>query len=466
MTIAVFGTFDVANYGDLLFPLLAGRRLAAIDESACAVAPTACRPMQDAAPTRSVDELLDPGDADGPISDLSGVLLGGGNLLHASATSRVYGALDPPRPFAYPSLWMGAAQLATRRGVPLAWNAPGVPAPLAPAAAAALSLASREARPRAVRDEGSRALLAAAGIEAEVVPDTGLDVSELWDLDELLDVHRGLAGDVAADGRTVAFHVSPRRVLDDTTALAVAFDAIAKGLDATPLLVAVGPCHDDGALLERIAAELDRPAIVLANPQRLVEIAAAIAGSVAYFGSSMHGAITAVAYGRRAALVAARADHKLAGLCDHLQGALPRHERWAEAVAAVETLPSEDAVGEAVAAARQRLDAHWQGVLASLAGPARKNTDVDDAGLMRRLLEEVLAETAVRARQLGDGLDRAREVIGIRETRLARTDLELAKLRAECARLKTALEDTERDRSIIAKLAAAQPGQAPPPDAS
>jgi len=459
MTIAVFGTFDVANYGDLLFPLLAGRRLAAIDENVRAVAPTACRPMQDAATTLSVDDLLDPRGSDEAIPALSGVLLGGGNLLHASATSRVYGALEPPRPFAYPSLWLGAARLAARHGVPLAWNAPGAPAALAPAAAAAMSVASRDARPRAVRDEGSRAILAAAGIDAELAPDPGLDVSDLWDRNELLALHRELVGEVAPNGRTVAFHVSPRRVLDDVATVAAAFDGIATALDATPLLVAIGPCHDDGALLERIAAELDRPAVVLAHPQRLIEIAASIAGSVAYLGSSMHGAITAVAYGRRAVLVAARADHKLAGLCDHLNGALPRHERWGEAVVALDSWPSEEVVAEVVADARRRLDAHWQGVLASLVGsaPSSANTaDVEDAALMRRLLEEVLAETAARARHLEHGLDRAQQVIGLRETRLQRQDTELGKLRAETARLATALVETERDRARIAAIAARQ----------
>lgn len=453
MTIAVFGTFDVANYGDLLFPLLAERRLAAIDENVRAVAPTACRPMQDAATTLSVDDLLDPRRSNEAIPALSGVLLGGGNLLHASATSRVYGALDPPRPFAYPSLWMGAARLAARHGVPLAWNAPGAPATLAPAAAAAMSVASRAARPRAVRDEGSRAILAAAGIDAELAPDPGLDVSDLWDRDELLTLHRELVSEIAPNGRTVAFHVSPRRVLDDVATLAAAFDAIATALDATPLLVAVGPCHDDGALLKRIAAKLDRPAVVLARPQRLIEIAAAIAGSVAYLGSSMHGAITAVAYGRRAVFVAARADHKLAGLCDHLDGALPLHERWSEAVAALDSWPSEEVVAEVVADARRRLDAHWQRVLASLAGSAPDSShavDVEDAGLMRRLLEELLSETAARTRHLELGLDRAQQAIGLREARLERQDAELGKLRAETARLATALAETERDRASIA----------------
>lgn len=47
-----------------------------------------------------------------------------------------------------------------------------------------------------------------------------------------------------------------------------------------------------------------RPVLVVDRPRSLCELAACIARSQAYIGSSLHGAITACAFGVKAAIVA------------------------------------------------------------------------------------------------------------------------------------------------------------------
>lgn len=54
-----------------------------------------------------------------------GILIGGGNIVHAGPANLVDYEGDGPG-FAYAALWLGATVAATLRNVPVIWNAPGV----------------------------------------------------------------------------------------------------------------------------------------------------------------------------------------------------------------------------------------------------------------------------------------------------------------------------------------------------
>jgi hypothetical protein len=125
LRIAHFGTFDVENYGDLLFPLVLERRLADVCDDFVHVSPANGAPdWEGCAPTVGFDEFL----REGPKVD--GVVIGGGQILRASPTPLGIYDRGGVSPFVtYPSLWLGAAYVAARDGLPLCWNAPGVPAP-------------------------------------------------------------------------------------------------------------------------------------------------------------------------------------------------------------------------------------------------------------------------------------------------------------------------------------------------
>jgi hypothetical protein len=117
--IAIFGTFDVENYGDLLFPLLAQQRLAPEGMDLVAVSPTAgVTRYRDTVPVISLAEFAKTANS------FDGILIGGGNIVHI----RDFG-LPGYDENAYPALWAGATAHALRHGLPVAWNAPGVLAP-------------------------------------------------------------------------------------------------------------------------------------------------------------------------------------------------------------------------------------------------------------------------------------------------------------------------------------------------
>ena len=114
------GTFDVANYGDLLFPLIAEAELSerlgdvtlhrfSLDQDHAAMA---------------VREVISVAALPDMIRGLDGLLIGGGFLIRFDKhVARGYG---PPSPAIHhpTGYWLTPALLALQHDVPLVWNAP------------------------------------------------------------------------------------------------------------------------------------------------------------------------------------------------------------------------------------------------------------------------------------------------------------------------------------------------------
>ena len=177
--IGIVGTFDVQNFGDLLFPLLAERELR---ERLGDVTVTAYSHGEMARPdwpfaVRPLARLGQDLDEQG----LDVVIVGGGHLVRFDKNvAPGYGSTSPAvhHPTGY---WLTPTLVAGAAGVPVAWNAlgasPDTPAWARPLVAAALQVASYVS----VRDEPSaRELRAvASSVDVEVVPDTAFGVTRL-----------------------------------------------------------------------------------------------------------------------------------------------------------------------------------------------------------------------------------------------------------------------------------------------
>jgi hypothetical protein len=180
--VAMVGTFDVANYGDLLLPLIAahelGRRLGSSYE------PTlySYRPMSGGwwpYGVRTLARLRE------EISQFELLLLGGGQLIRFDrGFPDGYGPSDANvhHPL---GLWLTPMLLAAAAGVPIAWNAPGVSADipfwLDPLIAAGVAATGH----LAVRDATSAELLRGrvSRAPARIVPDSGFGAARLLDRD-------------------------------------------------------------------------------------------------------------------------------------------------------------------------------------------------------------------------------------------------------------------------------------------
>jgi len=171
--IGIVGTFDVRNYGDLLFPLIAEaelrRRLG--DVAIRAFSYHAKRTPEWPYEVTSVVDL--------PHADLDALLIGGGFLIRFDKDV----ALDylPPDGIHHPTgYWLTPALVALQRGIPVVWNAPGMHCNDVPRwAGPLLKLALGNSSYVAVRDEPSRAALRHFANGIEVVPDTAFGISRL-----------------------------------------------------------------------------------------------------------------------------------------------------------------------------------------------------------------------------------------------------------------------------------------------
>ncbi|MEY2460500.1 MAG: hypothetical protein QOG30_2330, partial [Acidimicrobiaceae bacterium] len=150
-TIGVVGAFDVQNFGDLLFPLVARteleRRLGPVE-----LVPFSYRPMGSGEWPYSVASLADFGAA---VGDLDLLLVGGGDLIRGDANvAPGYRPTDTrtPHPF---GLWLVPTLVAGAAGVPVVWNSVGVLPTLSPSLAPLLEAAVGAVAHLAVRDDYS-----------------------------------------------------------------------------------------------------------------------------------------------------------------------------------------------------------------------------------------------------------------------------------------------------------------------
>ena len=318
-TTVIFGAFDRHNFGDLLFPHVLDALLPGENIVCAGLAERDMRPWGGHR-VRAWHALRD---------ELKGaevhLLHAGGELLTCSAWQAAVMLLPPQEAQAHiayltqhpqeQAAWVrrmtGSSArapyvMASRRWPELtsvAFHAVGgVNLPALPARMRDEVLASlQSANHVSVRDQTTQAHLRAAGLSAELVPDAAVRVAELFATTisqhatqgEVLRLREALPQGYLAVQFSAAFG-------DDATVatLAAQLDELAAstGLGMVLFRAGAAPWHDDLALLQRVAARMVSPHVRVMESLHLWDIAALIASSRGYCGSSLHGRIVAMAH--------------------------------------------------------------------------------------------------------------------------------------------------------------------------
>lgn len=180
LCVGMAGTFDIENYGDLLFPLIAAAALKRRDRR-IQIVPFSVNGKMDSSwpfPVRPTEEII------ASIPSLSAMLIGGGQIVRFD--DRYYPVpvpADVDMPVAY---WLIPALQAALVGKPVIWNAVGVctgslRAPWYDALLRQVLAASYFIGVRDVVSQNDLAQRAPnAGIE--FLPDTAFGLSRLWPL--------------------------------------------------------------------------------------------------------------------------------------------------------------------------------------------------------------------------------------------------------------------------------------------
>lgn len=372
-TVLVSGMFDMNNYGDLLFPLVARQRLAEAGFGLVPVAPVgSSADFPDALPTVDIGTMMDASR-----QPAAGILIGGGYIIHAHSLDFLdhYAGAGLGN-WCGAGLWLGATLAAAMRDIPVAWNAPGVPHPFSARQHRLLAPALQAASYVSVRDEGSRRLLApqeATGIA--VVPDPIADLPRLWPKAQLAADYRRLLArkGVPPATRLLALHLRNRSIAGiDRAALGAALRDFAAGQGLMPMLVAVGESHDDPAVARQLAGQIGAPLLLLDDPLSLREITAALAHSALYVGASLHGYIVTAAYGVPGVLVARPRYNKFSGFLAQTGRPQDLAGDWTEALRiAAQRRPTS---GESFVpfTVTMALDRHWGRIAEAFAAPGAR----------------------------------------------------------------------------------------------
>lgn len=284
--IAHFGAFDHDSYGDLLFPKVAEFLFPDFDLTHVALT-SGKTAWTDACPVIGIDEAIRRADWDG-------ILVGGGDIIHTAEWRTKKWKREIFTPFCgLPALWMGSAFLSTKLNIPVAWNAPGVPSPFpdwfAESAKSALGCCDYVA----VRDVASRANLtttAKSGIA--VVPDSAVAIARMWPRRETRD--HIVISPSRSDAATRASEINGM-IEQLTQTLGILRDDVV----AAPLMrweseeSSGAPKDFSVSIAARAASECES----------LKSAALLIGESRGYIGNSLHGLITAIAYGVPAVII-------------------------------------------------------------------------------------------------------------------------------------------------------------------
>jgi len=297
MKVAQFGAFDLRDYQDLLFPLIAAQQLRGIsDLKLAAVSSAGCKSaFDDATSNLGLFDLFSETIAP------DAILIGGGEIIRTSPPDIRDNSFGARHKLTYMDLWIGPALFSSEH-TPILWNAPGVAGPIPKDFHALAREALIRANYLSVRDELSRQYLLDVWPDAQVavVPDTAWAVNSLWTAEQLAEAYSDLftARKITPPERSVVFQLD-RRCIGQTgvRVLAEKLDFLGRHLSAYPIIIATGSVHSDDVLAREVGRCMSTKPIVLDAPRKLLDITTTIAHASFYAGPSLHGLITANAFG-------------------------------------------------------------------------------------------------------------------------------------------------------------------------
>ena len=298
--IAHFGTFDVDNYGDLLFPHLAEFRLPHYNWEH--ISPTSNQTVFiDSKPIKSFDNARN--------SKFKAVVIGGGNILHFLPNKNT--VYRNKKGFAYADLWIGASKIAMEQRIPYVFNAPGISKVITNSLHKKIAFStfkysnyvsfrerlSNEIAQRCSNHKTDKKFI------SHIIPDTAFDIDRMWPTVK------------DQDSKYICVNLN-KRYHKPIKITAIRLDEISIELKMPIKFIIIGDCHGDKAFTEKVSNNMKTNHKIIES-NGLKKIAHTIGQSSYFFGSSMHGFITALSYGVPSFLVLNKSPlHKFKGLLE------------------------------------------------------------------------------------------------------------------------------------------------------
>ncbi|HEV8626463.1 MAG TPA: polysaccharide pyruvyl transferase family protein, partial [Acidimicrobiia bacterium] len=305
------------------------------------------------------------------------LVVGGGELIHLNdpLLAPVYDTTPDELRRMAPSRWfVEGLGPELEAGCPVVWHGVGVPWAPGEEEAGRLKAALAGRAYVTVRDRYSAQRLADAGVDrpVEVVPDSALLVNRVLPPASLSGRLEGLraAGGYPPPGTVPVLLQGCDLLLPHLEDVLTAVERwrVSQRERGEVLALETGRCRGDGLFADAVERSLPNGRVWRLPAGATVEdLAAVIAGGGVFVGSSLHGAITALAYGRPFLLLNLYGEAKLDGFGD-LTGLGGRVvHRAGEIPAALDQAMADPAPAGLLDSLQRRLDRHFDR-LAELAG--------------------------------------------------------------------------------------------------
>lgn len=353
MKVGISGTFDVDNFGDLLFPIIVSKQLSNYD----------CKVLS---PTSMITSFLDALPAHSIEANLKGfnaLIVGGGNVIHTSNSTLKTYEMNSIGHNAYSNIWCSIALANKNSSAPIIWNCPGVAEDFYPDVKEKVIAALKNTDYLSVRDEQSKSTILSVYPEADVkvIPDSA------WQLPMIfgeLENNSGMDDNVveAIKSKYAVFHFN-KRYTDNISEqeLAIYVEKISVKFGLKPIILAIGGCHDDEEINSRISNLVGIPHVCISKLTCIRSTVQLLSKCTLYCGSSMHGLITASSYGN-AAICVANGKVKFEGIQDLFDNEKVIYSSWCDLIEDLDNINIDrlSSASKTVSKeAHKKLETHW-----------------------------------------------------------------------------------------------------------
>ncbi len=297
-----WGSYDIDNLGDLLFPLLIEHFFSQFGYKIVHVSPTGLKSrFEDTISTITIKDSL-------KYENIKGLLVGGGNLISWTKSSAIpYNGDETLSKIVHPSFFLIPYILNGKYHIPYFFNFIGVSKPIIDKNKYITKLAVENSEYFSCRDLNSYFRLKECNVKSEI--NVGLDSAFLIDNiypkellmkeynDNIISKYK-----IPRNKKTAVIYIKKRYFNNEYKEL----NEIIKVLNSQgvhPIFISLSLCFGDEEILDKIDFK-NAPFSLIKKPKSILEIISIISASHFYIGSSLHGGIVSLSYGNRAIFIA------------------------------------------------------------------------------------------------------------------------------------------------------------------
>lgn len=333
-----WGSYDVDNFGDLLFPFLVEHYLGNRYSKIIHVSPTGKQSRwSDTIPSCTVAEAL-------TNKNIEGLIVGGGNLVSLTTSSSInYVENHEFAKIVHPSFFYVPYMMRAKYGIPYAYNYIGVSKPIPTEKQNIVKTAIESASFISCRDKAGADHLVKCGVTLPISVglDSAIDISHVFSSEYLKNYYytNNIQEKYGIPKNKViaVIHVKKRYLKNQFLELSLILSFLIKN-SIHPVFIPLGMCHEDELVFNDPLFQ-GYISTIIRSPKLLIDMLSILSLSTYYIGSSLHGAITSLSYHKKIIIVADEVESRLSKFSGFLsQVELPEclYRSWNDAYIGLE----------------------------------------------------------------------------------------------------------------------------------